>query len=81
MGKKASGKHYVSKGERRSSMPTSGYGVTPVEVALNKHAALNKGKDVWITIDNPNKAETNKRKIRVKVSGRDWIRRREGKII
>jgi len=74
-------KTFKSKGERRSSIPTSGYGVTNAERMLNKLDALKKGKDVWMTIDNPNKNETNKRQIRVKVNGVEWKRRREGKII
>ena len=46
---------------------------------LRKMAALRKGKDVWFTIDNPNKNETNKRQIRVKRNGREWLKRLEGK--
>ena len=75
-GKKASGKHYTSKGERRSSIPTSGYATTYADTMLNKLDALQKGKDVWITIDNPNKNETNKRQIRVKVDAKVWNARR-----
>jgi hypothetical protein len=73
-GKKSSGKHYTSKGERRNS-----YGVkerNPCQRMLNKMAALNKGKDVVFTIENPNKNETNKRFIRVRVSGREFIKNR-----
>ncbi|PHS22085.1 MAG: hypothetical protein COA84_12960 [Robiginitomaculum sp.] len=33
---------------------------------LNKMTAYRKGQNPWITIDNPNKEETNKRRIRVK---------------
>jgi len=72
-GKKASGKHYTSKGERRNS-----YGVkerNPAQRMLNKMAALNKGKDVVFTIENPNKNETNKPFIKVRVSGRDHLKR------
>lgn len=71
-GKKASGKNYTSKGERRSSMKTKN--TDPGLRMLNKMAALNMGKDVYFTIDNPNKNETNKRQIRIKVSGKDWIK-------
>jgi hypothetical protein len=76
-GKKSSGKNYTSKGERRSSMSTKvkDAGLT----LLRKMEALSKGKDVWFTIDNPNKNETNKRQIRVKRSGREWLKRLEGK--
>lgn len=76
-GKKPSGKHYVSKGERKSSISTKIK--DPALTMLHKMHALNKGKDVWFTIDNPNKTETNKRQIRVKRSGREWIKRLEGK--
>lgn len=64
-GKSSSGKSYTSKGERRSSMPTSGVGVSGAEKMNNKMAALAKGKRVVMTIANPNKAETNKPFIRV----------------
>ena len=74
---KASGKHYVSKGERKSSISTKIK--DPALTMLRKMDALNKGKDVWFTIDNPNKNETNKRQIRVKRSGREWLKRLEGK--
>lgn len=76
-GKKSSGKHYTSKGERKSSISTKIK--DPAITLLRKMDALNKGKDVWFTIDNPNKNETNKRQIRVKRSGREWLKRLEGK--
>ena len=71
-GKKPSGKTYVSKGERRSSVgtPNRDSGLK----MLNKMSALRRGKDVVFTIANPNKAETNKPFIRVKASGRDYVR-------
>ena len=65
MAKKASGKNYVSKGERKSSMSTRGVGVTAAEKMNNKIRALRKGKRVVMTIANPNKSETNKPFIRV----------------
>ena len=74
-GKKASGKNYTSKGERRSSMKTPNR--DPGQKILNKMAALNKGKDVYFTIANPNKAETNKPFIKIKMIGRDWVKRRQ----
>jgi hypothetical protein len=76
-GKKSSGKNYTSKGERKSSISTKIK--DPAITLLRKMAALSKGKDVWFTIDNPNKNETNKRKIRVKRSGREWLKQLEGK--
>ena len=65
MAKKASGKNYVSKGERKSSMSTRGVGVTAAEKMNNKIRALRKGKRIVMTVANPNKAETNKPFIRV----------------
>lgn len=63
MGKKASGKHYTSKGERISSMKTA----TRDSAArvMNQLKAWQAGKNVMITIENPNKNETNKKFIRV----------------
>ena len=46
---------------------------------LNKVRALKKGKDVWYTLDNPSKGDTKAREVRVRVSGREWVRRMEGK--
>ena len=73
-GKKASGKHEVSKGERRSSISTRGVGVTPVDKMLRKLDALKKGKDVVFTIENPNKEQTNKRFIKHKVTGKAYLK-------
>lgn len=71
MGKKASGKTYVSKGERRSSISTSNS--TVAEKMLNKARARAKGKDTVWTLENPNENETNKAYIRHPVSGKAWI--------
>lgn len=76
-GKKASGKTSTSKGERRSSMSTRIN--NPSDKLMNKMAALAKGKDVWITLPNPNKNETNKPFIRQKISGKAFVARRMGK--
>lgn len=46
---------------------------------LNQMEALKKGKDIVMTIPNPNKEETNKRFIRVRVSGKDYVNRMKGK--
>lgn len=75
-GKKASGKTYVSKGERRSSMKTSGMH-TSAERMLFKMAALEKGKNVYFTIANPNKNETNRPFIRMKVDGKMFVKKRQ----
>jgi hypothetical protein len=42
---------------------------------LNQMAALKQGKDVVMTVANPNKEQTNKKFIRVKVSGREYVQR------
>jgi hypothetical protein len=75
-GKKASGKTYVSKGERRSSMKTSDMHTT-ADRMLYKMDALIKGRDVYFTVANPNKNETNKRFIRQKVDGKLFVKRRQ----
>ena len=53
MGKKASGKNYVSKGERRSSMKTPNK--DKAQRMLNQVNALAKGKRVVMTLENPSK--------------------------
>lgn len=58
----------VSAGDRRSSMKTSGFGVTGLEKLLNKQKAFMKGSNPKITIENPNKSETNKPFIKVRMS-------------
>jgi len=42
---------------------------------MNQLSALKKGKDVVMTIPNPNKEQTNKKFIKVKVSGREYVAR------
>lgn len=61
---------YISKGERQSSISTKGVGVSVAEKYLNKHKALANGHNVVWTIENPDKAQTNKRFIRVTQSAR-----------
>ena len=73
-GKKASGKHEVSKGERRSSMSTRGVGVTEAEKMLRKIDALKKGQDVVITLENPDKTQTNRQFIKHKVRGKAYLK-------
>lgn len=79
-GKKASGKHYTSKGQ----VPTVNKKVKNAirseylqsqDRLINQMRALHKGKDVVMTIENPNKTETNKRFIKVKVDGRAFLKR------
>lgn len=70
MAKKRQRAHQVSKGERRSADPRwskiarkEWQGSTAQMSA--KIEAFNRGKNVMLTIPNPNKNETNKRFIRV----------------
>lgn len=70
MGKKRTRAKYTSKGQR-ASMDTRPLKQlhrerSVVDIANQKMDAFLNGKDVWITIDNPNPKETAKRKIRVK---------------
>ena len=74
MGKKKHSTGHISKGERRSSIGHGGYGVTNGEKLIRKLEALVKGKDVKITMENPNKEETNRRFITYKISGKDYAK-------
>lgn len=71
MGKKSSGKHYTSKGERISSMSTASEDAG--DRMLNKLKAFRQGRNTMVTIENPNKEQTNKKFIRV--NGRDWFKK------
>jgi hypothetical protein len=68
MGKKKGGKSSgkVSQGLRRSSMKTAIK--DPGIRLMNQLKAFRVGKNVVLTIENPNKNETNKRFIRVPAS-------------
>ena len=78
MGKKKHSTGHVSKGERRSSMKTGSAHVHPADKLIRKMDALAKGKDVVFTIENPNKEETNKRFIKYKVKGKDYLKYMQG---
>lgn len=74
-GKKSSGKHYTSKGEHNNVSRRLKKACRKdyienrlVERAINQRNAFLKGKRVMLTIENPNKNETNKRFIRVPAS-------------
>ena len=58
----------VSGGERRSSMRTRGIGISEAEKMLNKQRAFMSGGNPKVTIANPNKSETNKPFIKVRMS-------------
>lgn len=54
---------YVSKGERKSSMSTRNTDLA--QRLVNQRAAFDSGKNTMVTIENPNREETNKPFIRV----------------
>jgi len=68
-GKKSKGTHYVSKGERpnvnKKTCNAIRLDTTPLQRLRNQQNAWLKGKNVMVTISNPNDKETNKRFIRV----------------
>ena len=64
--KGGSGTSYTSKGERKSSISTKMS--NPGMRILNQKNAWLKGKNVVLTIENPNKNQTNKPFIRVNAS-------------
>lgn len=72
MGKKKSRAHQVSKGERKNVDPKLCAAARRMRDErdkfrriLDQRAAWAKGKRVMLTIENPNKDETNKRFIRI----------------
>lgn len=75
MGSKASGKHYTSKGERRSSMKTRVN--DPGLKLLNQIKALKKGRNVVIKLRNVNKDGKVLPNTVIKVDGREWLKRRQ----
>ena len=71
-GKGSSGKTYSSKGER-SNVSSKVLSVMRKEKyegdkMLDRQRAWAKGQNPWMTIENPNKNETNKRFIRIKMN-------------
>ena len=70
-GKKSSGNHYVSKGERKSvrgGVAQVRKDRTELDKMANKVKAWKAMKNPWITIENPNKLETNKKFISYKAN-------------
>lgn len=72
MAKKASGKTYTSKGQhsnvsRKTLNSIRGDDAARLRVQNVQDAYL-KGKNPWLTIENPNKAETAKKFIRVRAN-------------
>lgn len=72
MAKKKQRAHQVSKGEgsnvSKSLINAVRREMSGAEKMVNKVKAWRKGQNPWITIDNPNPNETNKRRIRVKAN-------------
>ena len=65
MGKKRSRASQTSKGERRSVANGLGDDRSELKKMIDKMDAFRKGKNVMLTIPNPNKNETKKPFIRV----------------
>ena len=65
MGKKRSRASQTSKGERRNVANGLGDDRSELKKILDKMDAFRKGKNVMLTIPNPNKSETKKPFIRV----------------
>ena len=65
MGKKKSRASQTSKGERRNVVAGLGDDRSEMQKVNDKINAWKKGKNVILTVPNPNKNETNKRFIRV----------------
>jgi len=81
MAKKSSGKHYTSKGERVSSISTKN--TDPGQRLLNQIRALNKGKDVVITLPVNTKTLSKDGKeiikmVKTKIDGKAWVKKRQG---
>lgn len=69
-GKKSSGKHYTSKGQRpnvnRSLLKATKNSRNDVDKMTNIIEAYVAGKNPWVTVANPNNNEKNKPFIRVR---------------
>lgn len=72
-GKKSSSKHYISTGEHSNVAKSTTKALRKQYLysgdrIINQLKAFRAGKNVMVTIENPNKNETNKRFIRVPAS-------------
>jgi hypothetical protein len=71
-GKKSSGKTYVSKKERQNVSQKTLNSIRrerlDAEGVINRQRAWVNGKNPWVTIENPNKEQTNKKFIRVRMN-------------
>ena len=65
-------KGFVSQGIHSNVKKSTLAGVradrSEIDKMLNKQRAWLNGSNPWVTIDNPNKEQTNKRKIRVRMN-------------
>jgi hypothetical protein len=71
MAKKKSRPKYTSKGERGADSSISKAvrrDRDAFDVMAAKHRAFAKGRNVWLTIENPNTEETNKRFVRIRAA-------------
>lgn len=71
-------KGYMSKGSRKSvstatrRLMKAGYS-TSRERLINQQRAIQSGKDIVVTMENPDKSQTDKPFIKVKYSGQKYI--------
>lgn len=77
MAKGGKSKGFISAGERRNVSKKTRNAMRREYVAsgdriLNQLEAFRRGKNVMVTVPNPNKEETNKRFIRV--NAKDWFK-------
>ena len=82
-GKKSSGKHYTSKGERVSSISTKN--TDPGQRLLNQLKALKRGKNVVITLPVATQFQNKDGKritimTKTKINGKEWLKRRQGPV-
>lgn len=72
MGKGGKSKGFVSAGVRsnvsKSTLRLMRAGKTEGDKLIDKQNAWLKGHNPWVTIDNPSKEQTNKRRIRVRMN-------------
>ena len=71
-GKGGKSKGFISQGVHsnvnKSTLRDVKASKSEAEKMLDKQKAWLKGQNPWVTIDNPNKEETNKRRIRVRMN-------------
>lgn len=71
-GKTSSGSNYVSQGavsnDSKKILNAVKKDRSEIDVLLNKQRAWMKGQNPWITVENSNKQETNKRFIKVRMN-------------